>query len=176
MAPTKESLHQRLSLLNRVKGMLMRESGNLYDALRELRDLDKSHSWESPSIVKWVTHQCYPASWNWQLLWGHTPKKTRASYYRSINAAIRWMQSEIKALDSKAARGSGVSAEEGPLSPPVTKSAIMKVLRLPGYRAFNTWAKDGDKLQQVGNNRQLWQVRLDRCAPNERAKFAKMYG
>jgi|GEM_PF-3867242 len=174
MGKTKESLHERLSLLKRIKGMLQRGSGLLFDALFELRDLDKPHRWQSPLIVKWVTHQGHPASWNWQLAWGQTPKKAKDGHYRSINLAIRWTQSEIKSMDSKAAGASGASAEEGPLSTVVTKRAIMKVLGFDSYETLDAWAEDADKLKRVGKNRQRWQVRLSRCAPNEREKFEKL--
>ena len=48
----------------------------------------------------------------------------------------------------------------------------MQAVGLDSYKSFNTWAKDN--LVQVGNNRQLWQVYLDRCASNERAKLEKV--
>jgi hypothetical protein len=56
-----------------------------------------------------------------------------------------------------------------PLSKPMPKSHIMQALRIDGRKQFETWAKG--KLIQVEGNRQLWQVRLNKCDANARAKL-----
>lgn len=68
-------------------------------------------------------------------------------------------------------RAGDTAVVDEPLSKPMPKSQIMRALGIDGRKRFATWAKG--KLIQVGNNRQLWQVRLNSCAANERAKIER---
>ena len=76
-----------------------------------------------------------------------------------------------KPADAGDAPGAVKPPVVGSLSNPMPKSHIMKVLGIDGRKRFESWAKG--KLVPVGENRQLWQVRLDLCASNERAKLEK---
>ncbi len=85
-------------------------------------------------------------------------------------------EAQRKALVSQVKQAEVVEATEPPvvgepLSKPMSKSDIMAILKIDGRKRFETWAEG--KLVQVGTNRQLWQVRLNSCAPNERAKLEK---
>jgi hypothetical protein len=61
---------------------------------------------------------------------------------------------------------------EGELSKPMAKVDIMKRLGmgLKGYRKLETYCKD-HPLHKVGNNRQLWQIRIDKMPVNLKEKF-----
>jgi hypothetical protein len=61
-----------------------------------------------------------------------------------------------------------LSDPEAELSRPMTKSEMMTALHMDGYKKFNTWGK-AHGLQDVGGNRQLWQVRLDTLDKRTRA-------
>ncbi len=84
-----------------------------------------------------------------------------------LDQVIRWAD-ELERMEKEAG---GPTAMDEPLSRPMSKSNMMKALGIDGQKRFATWAKG--KLKQVGDNRQLWQVRLNACAPNERAKLEK---
>lgn len=58
-----------------------------------------------------------------------------------------------------------------PLSRPMPKSQIMRALGIDGEKRFATWSEG--KLIQVAKNRQLWQVRLNLCAPNEQTRLER---
>jgi hypothetical protein len=61
----------------------------------------------------------------------------------------------------------------GEWSKPMAKTDIMTRLGLGlrGYRKLNTFVKD-HPIKQVANNRQLWQIRIDKMSENIRKKFA----
>jgi len=59
---------------------------------------------------------------------------------------------------------------QGAWSKPMMKAEMMGILRIDSYRKFKAFAKEYG-LKQVGGNRQLWQIRIDRMDHTTRSKL-----
>lgn len=61
---------------------------------------------------------------------------------------------------------------EGEISKPMSKSEMMKALRIDSYKKFNAWGKD-KALKQTGN-RQTFTIRLDLLDTKSRQRLEKV--
>jgi len=79
-------------------------------------------------------------------------------------------KSETNAQNKKSRKHENQIEEEW--SNPMTKTKMMRALHIEGSKKFTTFAEDHG-LKQVGKNRQLWQIRLDKMDLNTRRKLEK---
>jgi len=111
--------------------------------------------------------------------WTETTKLRLSTFEVELDEAITRL-SEICEDLWELGRGAGTGSDargsdttgDGEWSKPMTKTNIMLRLGfgLKGYRTLNTYAKD-HPVRQVANNRQLWQIRIDKMPQNLKAKF-----
>lgn len=85
---------------------------------------------------------------------------------------LQWCENASEAESAQSDHDEPTASPDEPLSTPQSKSKIMATVGIDSPRKFAAWSEG--KLKQVADNRQLWQVRLNLCATNERAKLQKM--
>ncbi len=90
-----------------------------------------------------------------------------------LESALKWVTADIVREQEKVEQekdGQGKKTLEGERSKPMSKSEMMTRVKIDSYKKFNIWANTYD-IQKVGENRQLFTIRLDTMDAKTRSKI-----